>query len=143
VGCNADGELVSKRSETLLGQALTRAAMVVAAEDVAGGRDPDTRANRREKVRVIWKASRLGSTVAAFVIEWAVALQDLDVDELSIERFSKWSVRSRRSVYNQLEDFRRLWPDQDTPNMLALALVRHARAHGRTLDVNAELPAGA
>jgi hypothetical protein len=103
---------------------------VIAAEDVERGRDPNTPANRRETVRVMWKATHLGGNVTAFIVEWAMALDELQVDELGLERFGAWSAMSIRTAYRRLDDFARLWPEYDSPNELARLVLAEARRRG-------------
>ena len=118
------------KQDTLLGQCILRAAAAIVNEDVAGGRDPNVPPSRRDKGRVMWKATHLGANVTAFVVEWAMALDELDVDELGLERFAGWSSLSRRTAYRRLDDFRRVWPEHDTPNELARLVLAEARRHG-------------
>lgn len=76
------------------------------------------------------RATPMASRVAAFVALWATALVDLDVDELGIEQYVEWAAESRSTVYRRNADFQQLWPDQDTPNALALLVADEMRRRG-------------
>jgi hypothetical protein len=117
----------SKSADTLLGQCILRAGRVFVDENLAAGRDPTVPANRREILRATWASTRVGSNVATLIIEWALALDELHVDELGSEQFVDFSGSSRRTVYRRLSEFRRCWPEHDTPNELAGFVLAEAR----------------
>jgi hypothetical protein len=86
--------------------------------------------------RVTPKASR----VAAFVVMWAVAMRDEGQDEYSITEYMRYWVEGERQTYRLQGEFRELWPEFETPNELAKAIVRHIDATVSKTDV-AMLPA--
>jgi hypothetical protein len=117
--------------ETLIGACIERAALAIIRENLAAGRDPKTPATRRETGKALWQATRLGSGVAALIVEWALALDDAEHDDqFGIEAFAAWSATSRRTIYRRVDDFRRCFPDHDTPNAIALDVLTAARARG-------------
>jgi predicted secreted protein len=118
---------MSTRTDTLLAQCILRAVRAQAEDDIASGRDPSVPANRRELLRTSWKATRVGSNAATLTIEWALALDDLNVHELGIEAFGEYSSDSIRTVYRRLSEFRRCWPEYDVPNELARVVLAEAR----------------
>jgi hypothetical protein len=120
---------VAKR-DTILAQCVLRAGRAIADEHIAAGRDPHTPPTRREMAKAMWQSTRLGAAVASLIVEWALALDELELDELGIEQFATWSVASPRTAYRRLADFRRVWRDHDTPNELAALLLAEARRRG-------------
>jgi len=105
-----------------------RAGVAIAREDIAAGRDPDKPATRRETMRAIYRSTQDAAKVVGLIVLWAVALQDLGVEQLGIEEFAAWSAESRATVYRRQHEFRRLWPEYDTPNELARLVVASAVA---------------
>jgi hypothetical protein len=128
-----------KRTDTLLAQCILRAARAQVDDDISGGRDPNVAANRRELLRTSWKSTRIGSNAATLTIEWALALDDLNVDVLGIEAFGEYSSDSIRTVYRRLVDFRRCWPEYDTPNELARFVLTEARRRDARVTPQLEL----
>jgi hypothetical protein len=108
-------------------------------EELGAGRDPNVPANRRELLRASWKSTRAGSNAATLIIEWALALDDLNVDSLGIEAFGEYSSDSVRTVYRRLSEFRRCWPEYDTPNELATAVLAEARRRDARVTPQLEL----
>jgi hypothetical protein len=121
---------VTPARETLIGACIERAALAIIRENLAAGRDPNVPASRRETGKALWQATRLGSGVAALIVEWALALDDAGLEQLGIETFAVWSATSRRTIYRRLDDFRRCFPDSETPNAIALDVLIAARARG-------------
>jgi hypothetical protein len=120
---------------TLLHQCMMRAGAAIAREDVAAGRDPDAPPTRGETMRAIWRSTQDASKVCALIVIWAVAMMDQETDELGPEEFSRWSAESRATVYRRLQDFRRLWPEYDSPNELARMVVKASEGRRPTADV--------
>jgi hypothetical protein len=110
-----------------------------AEQDIAAGRDPKVPANRRELLRTSWKATRVGSNAATLTIEWALALDELNVPELGTEDFGEYSSDSIRTVYRRLAEFRRCWPEYDTPNELARLVLAESRRRDARLTPQLEL----
>lgn len=107
------------RADTLLGHCLLRAS----APDVKGD-------GRLAATYAVVKATPKASRVAAFIALWAMAMVELDVDELGIEAYAEWAAESRRTAYRRNADFRELFHEYDTPNELARLLADEARRTG-------------
>lgn len=118
------------RRDSLLGLCVVRAGEAHVRDELAAGRDPDKPPTKRETMRALWSSTGEASKVASVVVLWALALDELDVDELGPEAFSEWAAESRATVYRRLAEFRRLWPEYETPNELARQVVAAARARG-------------
>ncbi len=130
---------MTTRTDKLLAQCILRAVRAQADEDIAAGRDPTVPSNRRELLRTSWKATRVGSNAATLTIEWALALDDLNVHDLGIEAFGDYSSDSIRTVYRRLVDFRRCWPEYDLPNELARFVLAEARRRAIRVTPQLEL----
>jgi hypothetical protein len=116
---------VAKRQETLLGQCLLRSAAEIA---LADGLDLSARKGQKLKAlklagRAIPKASR----VAEFVVTWAVAMDELADDELTLSDWRRWANESDRTAWRHLAEFRELFPEFETPTPIARELLRHMR----------------
>jgi hypothetical protein len=130
---------MSTRTDTFLAQCILRAVRAQADQDVAAGRDPSVPANRRELLRSSWKATRVGSNAATLTIEWALALDDLNVHDLGVEAFGAYSSDSIRTVYRRLSEFRRCWPEYELPNELARLVLAEARRRDIRITPQLEL----
>jgi hypothetical protein len=130
---------MTSRKDTFLAQCILRAVRAQADDDIAAGRDPNVRANRRELLRASWKATRVGSNAATLTIEWALALDDLNLHDLGPEAFGEYSSDSIRTVYRRLAEFRRCWPEYDLPNDLALLILAEARRRDVRVSPQLEL----
>jgi hypothetical protein len=130
---------MSGRSDTFLAQCILRAVRSQAEEDIDAGRNPHVRANRRELLRASWRATRVGSNAATLTIEWALALDGLNVHDLGPEAFGEYSSDSIRTVYRRLAEFRRCWPEYDLPNELARLLLAEARRRDVRVSPQLEL----
>lgn len=93
--------------------------------------------------RVTPKASR----VAAFIVMWAVAMQDEGSEEFSITEYQRYWSEGERQAYRLQQEFRELWPELDTPNAFAGQIMeqvkgklskREVASLPMTLQVNAE-----
>lgn len=131
---------MAQASDTLIGQCILRAGRVYVQQQLDAGRDPDKPATRREKMSAMWASTRMGANVASFVVLWAQALLELEVDELGIEEFIEWSDESRSTMQRRLYAFRDLFPGEDTPNRFAAELVAQARKLGSDLRVDLPVP---
>jgi hypothetical protein len=130
---------MSTRTDTFLAQCILRAVRAQAGQDVADGRDPSVPSNRRELLRSSWKATRVGSNAATLTIEWALALDDLNVHDLGVEAFGEYSSDSIRTVYRRLSEFRRCWPEYELPNELARLVLAEARRRDIRITPQLEL----
>lgn len=115
------------KRDSLIAVCAVRAVHAHANDVVAAGRDPNALPSKGEKMRALWESTTVGSKVAGFILLWAIALDELDTDELGVEAMAEWSNEGRTTVYRRLTQFRRLFPEYDTPNELARDLVEQAR----------------
>jgi hypothetical protein len=127
------------RTDTLLAQCILRAARAHVEDELVAGRDPHITANRRELLRASWKSTRVGANAASLTIEWALALDGLNADDLSIAAFGDYSSDSIRTVYRRLVDFRRCWPEYETPNELARIVLAESRLRKSRISPQLEL----
>jgi hypothetical protein len=72
-------------------------------------------------------ATPKASRVASFVVLWAMALEDLGNDDLTLTEWKRWSNESERSAWRHLAEFRELFPEFETPTPLAVQLRRELR----------------
>lgn len=83
------------------------------------------------KVRT-WTAAKVtpkASRVAAFVIQWAIAMREEGVPSLTITQYQRYWHEGERQSYRRQADFRELWPEYETPNELAAQVVAYLRTH--------------
>ena len=78
----------------------------------------------RDTIMATGKATR----VCTFLVMWALALDDLDRDEISVEDYHRWAAASSSSSYKLRDDYRPLFPDEPDPNLIARALRDFARS---------------
>ncbi len=66
-----------------------------------------------------------GAKLAEFVCAWAIATRSVG-HTLGIEEFSEWWAEgySRRTAYNRLREFRAVFPEFETPHVLAAVIVK-------------------
>jgi outer membrane cobalamin receptor len=74
--------------------------------------------------RVMPKASR----VSTFVVLWALAMRDEKTDGFSITEYQRYWNESERQAYRSQKEFRELWPEFETPNELAVQIVKYVNA---------------
>lgn len=98
------------------------------------GRDPTRRASKRETIKAMWVSTMSGQKVAALVVMWTVAREELGHD-VKVEEFVGWSHESRATVHRRLQEFRRLFPEYETPNELAQRLAEVAAARNEKPNV--------
>jgi hypothetical protein len=70
------------------------------------------------------KATPKASRVAAFIIQWAIAMRDEQLDEYSITQYQRYWFENERQVYRLQHEFRELWREFETPNEIARQIVR-------------------
>jgi hypothetical protein len=83
------------------------------------------------KVRT-WTAAKVtpkASRVAAFIIQWALAMRDEDVPSYTITEYQRYWSEGERKAYRRQAEFRDLWPEYETPNELAAQVVAYLRTH--------------
>ncbi len=117
---------VQSATDTILGQCMARAAINLAG-DSAG-------------FMAVIRTSATAARVAAFITLWAYALQDTGQDEIGIEEFSRWSAESRATVYRRQQAFRELWPEFETPNEIAAAVLDVVRRTTVDLSPHVRVP---
>jgi hypothetical protein len=89
------------------------------------------RAERLSKwgaLKVAAKVTPKASRVAAFIIQWAIAMHDEGVDEFSITQYQRYWNEGERQTYRLQREFRELWFEYETPNELARQIVKHVDA---------------
>jgi hypothetical protein len=117
---------VADKSETLLAVCVLRAAMARArgkGVDVENAPAP----KKREALRLLVSATPKASRVASLVVLWALALEDLDADDLTLTEWNRWANVSERTAWRQLAEFRELFHEFETPTPLALQIRRELR----------------
>jgi hypothetical protein len=85
----------------------------------------DAKVRKWATVRAAAKATPLASRVAGFVIQWAIAMKIDGKDEYSITEYQRFWNENERQAYRLQKEFRALWPEFETPNELALQIVKH------------------
>ncbi|MEK6273703.1 MAG: hypothetical protein AABM30_00010 [Actinomycetota bacterium] len=79
------------------------------------------------KVRT-WTAAKVtpkASRVAAFIIQWALAMRDQGAGSYTITEYQQYWHEGERQAYRRQAEFRQLWPEFDTPNELAVQVVSY------------------
>jgi hypothetical protein len=128
------------KQDTLIGQTALRALKAIADEHIGAGRDSQRPASLREKASAVIEGTKIGSNVASLVVEWALVMDDLGVEDLGVERFVEYSIESRRTVYRRMRDFRRCWPEYDNPSPLARFVLEQARSRGERPAPSTPIP---
>ena len=80
------------------------------------------------------RSIRKGGRVCEFILEWTIATRALGHDP-SVSEFGRWwkqSEKQQRTAWRRLEEFRQLFPEEDTPRRFS-ALIIEAKA-SRGLD---------
>jgi hypothetical protein len=67
--------------------------------------------------------------VAAFIIQWALAMRDEGAPAYTITQYQQYWHEGERQAYRRQAEFRELWPEFDTPNELAAQVVRYLNTH--------------
>lgn len=117
---------VADRTDTLLGQCIARAML---ADGV-----------RRPEEATAWqafKSSHRGSRVAAFLIEWALAVRELGEGQ-SHAAIARWSG-SERTFYRRLADFRALFGDEADPEPIAVAIAERLPAKPGAAELSGQI----
>jgi hypothetical protein len=65
------------------------------------------------------------SRVSGFIIQWAIAMRDEDVEQYSITQYQKYWNEGERQAYRLQNEFREIWPEYETPHELASQIVVH------------------
>jgi hypothetical protein len=121
----------SKRRDALLTHCVARAVIAEQGGLEAATERYGAKAERLSKwaalragVRVTPKAAR----VAGFIITWAVAMREEGRESYSITEYQRFWNEGERQAYRLQADFRELWPEFETPDVLAAQLVRQLDA---------------
>lgn len=116
-----------KVANSILGHCLLRALI-----DAEGGHEaatakygPDSSISKWGAVKALARVTPKGSRVAEFIVLWAVALRTEGVEELSITEYQRFWNEGERQTYRLQREFRDLWPEFETPNELALQIVKY------------------
>jgi hypothetical protein len=128
------------KQDTLIGQTALRALKAIADEHVAGGRDFQRPASLREKASAVIEGTKIGSNVTSLIVEWALVMDELGLEDLGVERFVEHSVESRKTVYRRMQDFRRCWPEYVNPSPLARFVLEQARSRGERPAPSTPIP---
>jgi len=133
---------VTKAMDTILGHCIARA--VIGDEgglDAAKAKygDDAERWSTWSKLRAVTKATPKASRVAGFIVCWTIAMQEEGLDSYSITEYQRYWNENERRAYRLQNEFRELWPEFETPNELAQAILRQAKERLTKRDV-AKLP---
>jgi hypothetical protein len=129
---------VPKATDTLLGHCIARAVIhdgggVHAAKAKYG--EHAERWSIWSKLRAVTKATPKASRVAAFIVCWAIAMQEERRDGYSITEYMRyWSVNERQA-YRLQNEFRDVWGEFETPNELAQQILRSVRTRLAKKDI--------
>jgi hypothetical protein len=83
------------------------------------------RLSKWSAIKTAAKVTPKATRVAGFIVMWAVAMRDEGKDEFSITEYQRWWNEGERQTYRLQGEFRELWPELDTPNVLASQIVKH------------------
>lgn len=136
--------------DTILGHCLIRAVVVSEGPEAAAVKyGPGSTVSKWEAVKVLARVTPKASRVAEFIVLWAVAMGMEGRDELTITEYQRYWNEGERQTYRLQREFRELWPEFETPNELARAIVKkidermskkEAMRLPMTLKVSAALP---
>jgi hypothetical protein len=79
-------------------------------------------------MRDVMMATGKASRTCTFIVMWALALDELDRDEISVEDYYRWANESSSSAYYHRTEYRDLFPDEPDVNVIALQLRDFARS---------------
>jgi len=89
------------------------------------------------------KATPKASRVAAFILQWALAMRDEGLDEYTITEYQRYWREGERQTYRVQKEFRDLWPEFETPNELARQIIKQVdgqRIEARRADLPLSVP---
>ena len=127
-----------KAATTLLGQCFLRSAA-----GIAEAQNLDVHARKGAKLKALKLAGQAmprASRVATFVVQWALAMDDLDADELTLTEWRRWWNESERTSWRYLAEFRELFPEYETPEPLAAQILQHLRRRKVNVATAMNLP---
>jgi hypothetical protein len=133
----------ARRRDSLLGHCIARAIIheqggIDAAVEAYGPKAE--RLSKWAAVKVAARVTPKASRVAGFIVMWAAAMLDENVDEFSITEYERYWHEGERQTYRLQNEFRELWPEFETPNELARLIVRQVDAKLTKREI-AALPA--
>jgi hypothetical protein len=114
----------------LLAHCLARAVVadaggVEAAAEVYGDDGSKARAmSAWKQIKLATKVTPKASRTAGFIILWAWAMKDEGRDSFSITEYQRYYNEGERQAYRLQSDFRELWPEFETPDVLARQIVK-------------------
>ena len=77
-----------------------------------------------KQIRLATKVTPKASRVAGFIILWAWAMKAEERDGFSITEYQRYYNEGERQAYRLQSDFRELFPEFETPNVLARQVVK-------------------
>jgi len=113
----------SSRRDSLLAHCLTRA-MIAAAGGWEEAVDRFEAGTLNINAWLGVKATPKASRVATFIVLWSVAMLEEGRDEFSITEYQRYWSEGERQAYRLQKEFRELWPEFETPNELARAVLK-------------------
>ena len=130
-----------KALDTVLGHCILRAMAdseggieAVNAKAAAGQRHPKWAA-----VLLTAKVTPKAMRVATFIVCWAIGMKMEGKAEYSITEYQRFWKENERQTYRVQNEFRKLWPEFQTPNELGHQLVKQVDARIAKKDA-AKLP---
>lgn len=114
---------VRSKKDSLLAHCLMRA--IVA--DAGGWEEAEKQFEAGTLKVNAWKGAKAtprASRVAAFVVAWAIGMRDEGRDSYSITEYQRYWNESERQAYRVQREFRELWPEYETPDVLAQQLLK-------------------
>jgi hypothetical protein len=131
-GSVAKVRLAVAKKDTILAHCIGRAIIAD-----AGGMDA-AQAKYGEKAEVLagskWqalkaaaKATPRASRVAAFICMWGLALDDLDLDEITVDEYAEWANEARATAFRRAAEYREMWEDIEI-NTMARKVRDHVRS---------------
>jgi len=125
--------LAVAKTDTILAHCIARAVILQAGgEEAAKARyGENAEVLRKSKWRaaaVAAKATPRASRVASFVCLWALALDDLDREEITVDEYAEWANESRATAFRKQAEYREMWADVEI-NELAGRLRDYVRSH--------------
>jgi hypothetical protein len=98
------------------------------------------RLSKWSAIKTAAKVTPKATRVAGFIVMWAIAMRDEGKDEFSITEYQRWWNEGERQTYRLQREFRELWPELETPDVLARQLVKYLDQKGASKRDVAALP---
>lgn len=114
------------RRDSLLAHCIARAARAEQAGSAElAARGEAQRLSRWAGLRTAARVTPKASRVAAFIVQWAIAMREENRDTFSITEYQRHWFENERQAYRLQKEFRELWPEYETPNELASQIAKH------------------